>query len=153
MPGSGRAALVAGALSVPGLDHRQRPGLERRAARAWHQDDLVRRLEDLAQRERRGFENFLVEAPVVLDRGRLIHGLDHRERQLGRPGDHEHRTRVALGPVDRHQRLLCSGCLEIGAYRWWPETGASRLRHARTARITARRGSDTPAYPGSHADL
>ena len=61
--------------------------------------------------------------------GRLVHGLDHRERQLRRAGDHEHRTRVALGPVDRH--VVCSFVamtFEIGSHRGWPEIDASRLR-------------------------
>src|SRR6266704_6026015 len=64
------AGAVSGAHdenTVARLDHRQGAGLERRAPRARHDDHLVRRLEDLAQRQRRGLEDLLVEAPVVLD--------------------------------------------------------------------------------------
>src|SRR5262249_29209661 len=94
--------------------------------------DLVLRLEHLAQRERRRLEDLFIEAAVVLDRRRLIHGLDHRERQLRGAGDHQDGTRVALSPVDRHLWLLvaiyCSGDREVGSRRGWPETGAIWLR-------------------------
>ena len=86
--------------TVAGLDHGQGAGLERRATGSGKQHDLVLGLEHLAERERRRLEHFFVEAPIVLDRRRLIHGLDHRERELRRTGDHEDGTRMTLGPID-----------------------------------------------------
>src|SRR4030095_16223337 len=63
-----------------------------------------------------GLEDLVIEAPVVLDRRRLIHRLDHRAGEFGRAGGHEHRSRVALGPVDRHGRLLfTAGILARGS--------------------------------------
>src|SRR5207249_6378150 len=76
--------------------------------------------------------DLLVEAPIVLDGRRLVHRLDDGERELGRAGNHEDGTRVALGPVDRqgHDRLLCSGVRGAGASRGWREKGTGRLRYS-----------------------
>src|SRR5207249_3353163 len=86
----------------------------------------------VAQGERRRLEDLLVEAPIVLDGRRLVHRLDDGERELGRAGNHEDGTRVALGPVDRqgHDRLLCSGVRGAGASRGWREKGTGRLRYS-----------------------
>jgi hypothetical protein len=106
--------------TVARLDHRQGARLERGAAGAGKQEDLTLGLEHLAQRQGRRFEDLFVEAPVVLDRRRLIHGLDHRERQLRRTGDHENRTRVALGPIDRHSGSFVAGTVRSALVEGWP---------------------------------
>ena len=120
--------------AVTRLDDRERARFERRPARARHQDDLVLRLEDVAQSQCRRLEHHLVEAPVVLDRRRRIHRLDDRKRKLGGAGDHQERTRVALGPIDRqgHDRLLCIGVRGAADSRGWPEKGTSRLRWSKS---------------------
>ena len=94
--------------AVARLDHRERARLERGPSRARHDEDLALRLEDVAQGQGGRLQHALVERAVVLDGGGLVHGLDDGERQLRRAGDHEHRTRLHLGPVDRrrHGHLL-----------------------------------------------
>src|SRR3990172_1885921 len=55
---------------------------------------------ELGEGEGGGLQDVQVEVLVVLDHGRLVHGLDDRPRQLRGAGDHEDRPVVSARPPD-----------------------------------------------------
>src|SRR5262245_6123533 len=90
--------------------------------------DVQRRFEATGRRVQRGEGDDVAGA-----RHRSLRHLDRvtRAPPRGRRGD-EPADRAAGG---RQSFDHCSGVLEAGLYRGWPETDATRLRHARSTRI------------------
>ena len=76
-------------------------GFQRGPAGPRHDDDVrVFRLKDVAERQGRWLEDVLVEVLVVMTDGGLVHGLDDRPRQLGRPRDHENGAIARSAPAN-----------------------------------------------------